>query len=174
MPPSPPSNPEDHARLAASFLRLNRWLRRMSASVNESTGLRREQFSVLVILEECGEMRPTGLGEVLGVEASVATRRVAHLEALGLVARRPDPADGRASLVSLTAAGNAALMRTRRDYVRQVAAATAGWSPDELTRLVADIERFLADVEGAPAPPPSAVPAPTTLREDDASWHERR
>lgn len=62
MPPNPPSARDDHARLAASFLRLNRWFRRMSASANESTGLRREQFSVLVILEECGEMRPTGLG----------------------------------------------------------------------------------------------------------------
>src|SRR5690349_19479342 len=56
-----------------------------------------------------GEMRLGELATLRGVAQSVVSRQVGELEARGLVARRPDPADGRAGLVRLTAAGLAVL-----------------------------------------------------------------
>jgi DNA-binding MarR family transcriptional regulator len=45
------------------------------------------------------------------------SRIVGELEAAGYVERRPDPGDGRASLVALTAAGRAALRRAAPLYL---------------------------------------------------------
>ncbi len=50
-----------------------------------------------------------GLATTLGLSKQAVQQALDHLEAHGLVARRPDPADGRARLVALTAAGGAAL-----------------------------------------------------------------
>lgn len=46
---------------------------------------------------------------------------VAQLEAAGLVAKRPDPADGRSGLLSLTAQGQQALSQSRDARTSQIA-----------------------------------------------------
>ncbi|MCU1521744.1 MAG: MarR family transcriptional regulator [Arthrobacter sp.] len=52
-----------------------------------------------------GESRATQLAERLGVSAPVLSRHIAELEEQGFVVRRPDPLDGRAQLVALSASG---------------------------------------------------------------------
>lgn len=52
-----------------------------------------------------GESRATNLAARLGVSPPVLSRHIAELEELGLVVRRPDPADGRAQLVALSEEG---------------------------------------------------------------------
>src|SRR5687767_10708779 len=55
-----------------------------------------------------GPMRPTALAETLGTGASYVSKIVRRLEEDGLVQRSTDPADRRASLVTLTEAGEVA------------------------------------------------------------------
>ena len=49
-----------------------------------------------------GDQRCSALALQVGVDVSVASRQLAVLERLGYVERRPDPRDGRASLLRLT------------------------------------------------------------------------
>lgn len=68
-------------------------------------------------------MRLGPLGRRLGIAASTLTRNVDRLERSGLVARLSDPGDGRASRLSLTAAGRraaAALERQEAAFAQSV------------------------------------------------------
>jgi DNA-binding MarR family transcriptional regulator len=61
---------------------------------------------------------------------------LAALEARGLLERRPDPADGRRAVLSLTAAGREVLRTRRSARTRALARALeAGFSPAELSQL---------------------------------------
>ena len=61
-----------------------------------------------------GPLSLSGIAEAVGVDAPYATLIVDTLEERGLVERRPDPADRRRKLVSLTAAGKEAVTLVAR------------------------------------------------------------
>jgi DNA-binding MarR family transcriptional regulator len=63
------------------------------------------QLIVLMQLMEGGAMRIGELAATVPCSQPTATTVVAGLESTGLVRREPDPADGRATLVSLTESG---------------------------------------------------------------------
>ena len=67
------------------------------------------QHRLLVVISVRGPQRIGALAADLGVNQSNASRLVDRLVDQGLLARASDPEDGRASLVSLTDAGTAAL-----------------------------------------------------------------
>jgi DNA-binding MarR family transcriptional regulator len=78
------------------------------------------------------------------VDVSVASRQVSALERAGYVERRPDPLDGRASLISLSPAGADALAHTREVRGQWAAEALADWTEDEARSFTALLEK-LAD-----------------------------
>jgi DNA-binding MarR family transcriptional regulator len=63
------------------------------------------QLRALRVLGHDGEMRLSELSEHLRIAPRSATEVADALEARGLIRRRPDPGDRRATLVELTAAG---------------------------------------------------------------------
>jgi DNA-binding MarR family transcriptional regulator len=69
--------------------------------------------SALATIERHGPITPSELAELERVQRPSATRIVSRLETEGLVDRAADPADGRSSLVSASAQGNALLRRLR-------------------------------------------------------------
>jgi DNA-binding MarR family transcriptional regulator len=97
---TPPETGVSASRLRFVLTRLARALRRESHSK-----LSASQVSALAALEELGPMRLSTLATNESMDPSVATRIVASLEGLGLVARTADPEDRRASLVDLSALG---------------------------------------------------------------------
>ena len=115
-------------------------------------------WAVLGPLERDGEQRCSALAAELGVDGSVASRQIAVLERSGHVVRRPDPVDGRASLISLTPAGAQALARTRVVRGDWTLAALAGWTEDDAGTLCQLLARLTADL-AAPRPPAEPVPA---------------
>lgn len=84
-----------------------------------------------------------------GLDPSTVSRAVAALVANGLVERRADPADGRASILVVTERGHAALAEARDWYDRLLGRALADWSPEEVEALTDALGRLTTDVEGA-------------------------
>jgi DNA-binding MarR family transcriptional regulator len=72
------------------------------------------QAAALEALARAGAMRLGDLGRRLGIAPSTLTRNLARIEEAGLVARVPDPEDGRAFRVALTAAGRKVAERLER------------------------------------------------------------
>lgn len=134
-----------------AFLRRTRT---SSTMVAQACGLQLTQAQLLFALRRLGECRVVALAETQNVDPSVASRQAAALERLGLIARRPDPADARASLVSLTDAGHATLAEVRRCHIGVVTAALGDWPAARLTRLTEDLDAFLS----ATAPLYDALP----------------
>jgi DNA-binding MarR family transcriptional regulator len=72
-------------------------------------GLTMAQFGLLTHFTRLGgEWSPLRLARAFQVTKQTMTSTLGRLEAAGFVAIRPDPADGRGKLVSLTPAGRAA------------------------------------------------------------------
>jgi DNA-binding MarR family transcriptional regulator len=84
--------------------------------------------------------RPVPMGEVAGAlscDASNVTGLVDRLEARGLVARQPSPADRRVKVLTLTAAGK----RVRAVLIERLTS-----PPDTIGRLSAQEQRLLVDL----------------------------
>ncbi|MEH1099617.1 MarR family winged helix-turn-helix transcriptional regulator [Micromonospora sp. CPCC 205561] len=84
-----------------------------------------------------------------GLDPSTVSRAVSSLVGHGLVERHADPADKRASLLTVTPAGRAALADTHAWYGRILDAALADWTTGEVAALAAALDRFTRDVETA-------------------------
>ncbi|OKI60530.1 hypothetical protein A6A27_29720 [Micromonospora sp. CB01531] len=89
------------------------------------------------------------LAERTRLDPSTVSRAVAALVAHGLVDRRADPSDRRASHLTVTAAGRAALADTHDWYGGVLDRALADWTPGEVAALSAALGRFTRDIEVA-------------------------
>lgn len=114
-------------------------------------GLNAASFDVLAALRRSGAPYALSPGDLLAtmmITSGTMTHRLDQLEKAGLVARRPNPDDGRSVIISLTPAGLATIEAAVGDHVatqtRLVAALTEA-ERSELDRLVT---RFLAAFEG--------------------------
>ncbi|MBQ0853439.1 MarR family transcriptional regulator [Streptomyces sp. BH-SS-21] len=148
--------PVDRGSVDQEFLALEReltvLLRRARASSGEMVrevhpDLESSAYGLLVRLEERGRQRATELAAYIGVGKATMSRQLRALEELGLVAREPDPADGRAWLVHLTDVGRERF-GTVRDarrarYVREL----ASWDRGEVAELARLLHRLNRGVE---------------------------
>ena len=115
--------------------RLVRLVRRSHAP---SAGVR-----VLSILDELGPQSVTALAQADRCSQPTMTGPVAQLADQGWVAKAPNPADARSSLVTLTEAGRAELRRVRALSASLVAERLARHphlSPDDLATAVAVLQ----------------------------------
>src|SRR5437867_12717460 len=99
------------------------------------TDLSPSQTAALATIERRGPLTPSEVAACERIQRPTATRVIARLEEAGLVARAADPADGRSSLVSITADGRALLEagRTRKDAF--LAQRLDGLAADEIATL---------------------------------------
>ena len=110
-------------------------------------GLAPAQFDVLTVLRRAGppnEMTPGELMAETLVSSGTMTHRVDQLEAAGLVARQPDPADGRVVRVRLTAAGREAVDAALADLLARERRLLGPLAPDQ-RRQLADLLRALLE-----------------------------
>ena len=107
--------------------------------------------AALATVEHHGPLTPSELAERERVKRPTATRTVAKLDAAGLIGRTPDPADGRACLVSTTPAGRALLKRIRGRKNAYIARRLRHLDRDEVETLerAADILERMLDEEAA-------------------------
>ncbi|RKQ88312.1 DNA-binding MarR family transcriptional regulator [Solirubrobacter pauli] len=99
----------------------------------------------LRLLLAWGSMRPTALADALGTGASYVSKIVRRLEQDGLVERATDPSDRRASLITLTEAGETAARGVYELGDRMIAEVLSGWSAADVRRYTELTERFVSD-----------------------------
>lgn len=84
--------------------------------------------------------RPHRTGElatISGVTQPTASAAVASLEARGLVDRRPDPADKRATLIEINENGRSTLTAARRQVLHRLSVVTAEMTSEDAAALAA-------------------------------------
>jgi DNA-binding MarR family transcriptional regulator len=96
-------------RLGLQYLNLAYRIRKVVDKHMVTSGLSLARWKVLEILDGKGSIRQKALAQELGFAERSVTQAVESLAGDGLVERMPDPADGRAKLVTLTDEGAAAL-----------------------------------------------------------------
>src|SRR6478609_10050493 len=89
-----------------------------------------------------GESRATHLAERLGVSAPVLSRHIAELEEHGYVVRRPDPEDGRAQLIALSAAGTEKLRVIENQRTATIQDLLQDWSQDDVELPARTLEKL--------------------------------
>ena len=130
--------PEDTAEQIAALL--DGLVRRQRRASKADLDVTHGQLRVLRTLDNAGRaLRLSELANQLGIVPRSATSVVDDLEAAGLVARKPDPDDRRATLVNLTPAGTkvlATIRRLRRDAMVSLVERLEPSEQAELLRLL--------------------------------------
>lgn len=100
-------------------------------------------------IADTGPVRLSALAAWQQVDRSTMTTQVRRLEDLGLVAREPDPRDGRATLVRATRAGAARHLRTKVAARGEYDKLVAGWSAEDLRQAAHVATRFVETLESS-------------------------
>ncbi len=117
----------DDETLSEAFWAVARRLRHLTHDTVTPLGITPGQARAVNVLRRHGEMRLSDLSHHLRIAPRSATEVVDALEAAGLLTRSPDPADRRATLVTLTPAGD--------DVAEQLAAARSAEADAFFARL---------------------------------------
>lgn len=141
-----PETTELAGQLRVVVARLARVLRQQDQS-----GMSPTLLAALATIDRAG---PLTFGELAAheqVTAPTITKAVRKLEAEGLVARRPDPDDGRVWRVATPAAGRRRLDQNRRRRTAWLTTRLGELDADDLARLTAAID-VLEGLTNAEAP----------------------
>lgn len=120
---------------------------RLRSVVNHLAGLLRRpgarygvtpsRLTALVTLERHGPLRPGDLARRMSITAASMSRLTEVLEEGGWVSRTADPADRRASLLSLNDRGHAILAQVRRESTSKLAADLRSLTEEQRAALAA-------------------------------------
>lgn len=98
-------------------------------------------YSLLMALQQAPQ-RSSDLAEAFAIDKGAVSRMVSHFEELGFIERAPDPQDGRAQVLELTAHGNQRLEIVAEQRRTTFNERIADWSEDDLATLVSSIRRY--------------------------------
>ncbi|SEM69434.1 MarR family transcriptional regulator [Cryobacterium sp. TMT1-3] len=129
---------EAQMAMLASHIRVNT---RSTAAVIDPT-LEPFGLALLRVLARRGETHAGVVADVLAVDRSMISRQAKLLCALGLVATRVDPLDGRARFLALTAHAEEKLAEVRRNRTALVHRRLSRWTPAELDQFATLLERL--------------------------------
>jgi DNA-binding MarR family transcriptional regulator len=93
-------------------------------------------------IAECGPVRLTDLAASVGLDASTINPQTKRLERARLIHRKPDPRDGRASLLYATRAGQSLLERTYTARGSMLTGVLGGWSERDLASAARTLTRL--------------------------------
>jgi DNA-binding MarR family transcriptional regulator len=144
--------------LSEAFWSVARELRHQARETLEPWRITPSQFRALGVLTQQGVIRLSELAEHLRIAPRSTTEVVDGLQERGLVERRPDPDDRRATLVALTEQGislGASLRAARNADGERFFSALSSADRSDLARIL----RTLTAREQSPDPqPPDASP----------------
>lgn len=98
-----------------------------------------------------GPVRSSALAEEFQMDKGSVSRQIQQLEDLGLVQRTPDPADGRATLLSATADASRRLDDIEQARREGVEDRLVDWSAADLAALAEQLKRYNRSLDRRPA-----------------------
>ncbi len=108
--------------------------------------LERALFPLLVGIERFGPIGVVGAAERAGRDHTTVSRQIARLVELGLVERRPNPADARVHEAVITKRGRQMTEALAAARQRLAAPVLARWSEKDFSSLVQLLRRFVDDL----------------------------
>ena len=99
-------------------------------------------YLMLTFLATEGPQRSSVVSERFNVDKGAISRQVQHLCDLGLLEREPDPADGRAMLISASPDAVRRMEAVDHDRRRWLEERLEEWSEDDLRGFVGALERY--------------------------------
>ena len=136
------------------FARLFRGAKLADAALGETRrrhGLEVGWFDLLAALRRAGasyELNPTELMRATMLSSGGMTKRLDRMVEAGLVARRPDPADRRGTLVSLTPRGKAVIDEAVESHIENEERLLGSLTPAQRQSLDDLLKALLVDLEG--------------------------
>src|SRR3954447_4947730 len=124
------------------------YLMRMGEASRRATALKphraldRAAYVILRGLQAQGPQNVSAIADRLNLDGSTVTRQVTALQQDGLIERRPDPRDGRGTVIAPTDTGLRqvdAVRAARRELYDRV---LADWSADDRADLADNLERL--------------------------------
>ena len=140
---------EDVAAVADNVVALIRSFNRVRARILAAAA-HDVEWSAQVVLRAVateGPLRSSALAELIQSDPSTVSRQVAALVKEGLLERRADPEDGRASLLVVTEAANAVLNEHAEIRLNHFTHMVSDWSARDLRKFAELLQRFNADFE---------------------------
>ena len=131
----------------AMLMRLGEATRR-ATELKPHRALDRSAYVILRLLQASGPLNVSALADRLNLDGSTVTRQVTALEKDGLVQRRPDPRDGRGTVIAPTGTGLAqvdAVRKARREVYDVV---LGDWSPGDRAQLASTLQRLTETLDG--------------------------
>jgi DNA-binding MarR family transcriptional regulator len=108
------------------------------------------EFDVLAALRRAGEpyqLSPSVLMQENLVASGTMTNRLDHLEELQLITRKPDPSDGRGSLVTLTKTGMRAVDAAMEDLLSREQDFLSSLNKDEKLELAKLLSKLVTEFD---------------------------
>ncbi|MGV9214985.1 MarR family winged helix-turn-helix transcriptional regulator [Micromonospora sp. RB23] len=131
----------------ALLMRFGEATRRATGSA-EHRVLDRAAYVILRHLDAAGPQNVSALAARLNLDGSTVTRQVSALQRDGLIARAPDPTDGRGTVISPTTAGLQRMAAVQAARTRLYGDMLSDWSPDDretLARLLGRLNQALVN-----------------------------
>jgi len=138
------------AELERSLTQVARLILRLEVpqtALAKGESIDRAGYWLLVRLSSQSPIRLSELADTVSLDLSTVSRQMRDLVACGLVVKVPDPADGRASLLSLSERGWSVLGAVSEARRQALADAMGGWSDEERTVLAGGLLRLEAGLD---------------------------
>jgi DNA-binding MarR family transcriptional regulator len=141
----------DVVRVADTFVTLMRSFNRAKAKLLAAAEHDVDWSSHMVLrcIANEGPMRAGAVAEYLQTDPSTVSRQVAAMVKEGLLERRADPEDGRASILVLTARADQVLAEHDEIRIQHFAQLLDGWDERDLRTFAQLLHRFTTDYDTA-------------------------
>ncbi|WP_280266999.1 MarR family winged helix-turn-helix transcriptional regulator [Nocardia wallacei] len=139
--------------IGRQLIRLGRIRERTNAQIAAASKgeIEISAYGIIFRLLEDGPMRSGTLAEAMYSDASTISRQVAGLVKRGLLERRADPDDGRASVLVVTDAGRDLAEELRQRRIELLEHIVADWDQADREQLATLLRRFVDDYDSARA-----------------------
>jgi len=142
-----PAGLDESADIAAAVIDMFRQFTGIKSRVASGPEGDHSPMFLLIKLAHYGPSRASDLAEMVCADPSTVSRQVASLVKGGLLERRADPDDGRASLLVPTALGFTRIAEYGRRRAATMLPVIEDWSPEDRRDLLRLIRKYTEGIE---------------------------